>query len=292
MKKVILLAGGTGFIGKALIEVLSREHEVRVLTRDRKKCGGQFYFWDPDQGEIDEKAGQGVTHIVNLCGSGIADKRWTAKRKKELYDSRIRPAAFLFSKRDLFPDLEHYVSASGVNCFDWNKIKTFAEDDPLAGDYLSRLVADWEKSADQFSAICKVSKIRISFVISAQGGGLAKIEKPIKMGFGSPLASGDQAMPWIHLEDLARLFAFVIENKLEGVYHAAAGNTTNRELTEELAKKNNKKLWMPAVPAFVLKLLLGEMASLVIYGVKISNRKIKDAGFVFDYAELAEAVRK
>ncbi len=292
-KKIILVAGGTGFIGKKLVALLEETSEVRVLTRDRAKCGGQYFYWDPDAGELDEKAARGVTHLVNLCGSGIADKRWTAARKRELYDSRIKPAAFLFSKKELFPELEHYISASGVNCFDWNnRAKTYTENDPLASDFLSQLVADWEKSTDQFAAVCKVSKIRTSFVISSQGGGLAKIEKPIRMGFGSPLASGNQPMPWIQLEDLARLFAFVIDHRLGGVYHAVAGNTTNRELTQELAKKLGKKLWLPAVPAFVLKLLLGEMASLVIEGVNVSNQKIRGAGFEFKYSALPEALRK
>ncbi|MGV3631259.1 MAG: TIGR01777 family oxidoreductase [Bacteroidota bacterium] len=291
-KNIILLAGGTGFIGKELIAVLSRQYEVRVLTRDKKKCGGEYFYWNPDAGELDERAAEGVSHIVNLCGAGITDKRWTARRKQELYDSRIEPAAFLFSKRELFPGLKQYISASGVNCFDWNKSKVYTEEDSPARDYLSQLVADWEKAADQFETICPVTKIRISFVISTHGGGLKKIEKPVQMGFGSVLASGNQAMPWIQLHDLARIFAFVIENKLAGVYHAAAGNTTNRELTQELAKKNGKRLWMPAVPAFMLKLILGEMASLVIYGVKISNDKIKNANFVFDYPELSEAVKK
>lgn len=292
-KKIILVAGGTGFIGKELIAVLSQKQEVRVLTRDRNKCGNGLYYWNPDLGEMDEKATEGVTHIINLCGAGITDKRWTAKRKRELYDSRIQPADFLFSKRDLFAQLELYISASGVNCFDWhNTNKVYTETDSLAGDFLSQLVADWEKAADQFREICPVAKIRISFVISNKGGGLAKIEKPIKMGFGSVLASGEQAMPWIHLHDLARIFAFVIDQELEGVCHAVAGNTTNRQLTEELAKKNGKKLWMPAVPEFALKLLLGEMATLVIGGVKVSNQKIRDAGFVFGCTELAKAIRE
>ncbi|MCE3295377.1 MAG: hypothetical protein K0R65_1091 [Crocinitomicaceae bacterium] len=291
-KKIILIAGGTGFIGKELIALLEKIHEIRVLTRDKKKCGGKFFFWDPDLGEIDEKAANGVTHIINLCGAGIADKRWTAKRKQELHDSRVKPADFLYSKKELFTALEHYISASGVNCFDWNKkTKIYTEDDPMATDFLSQLVADWEKGAGQFSGLCKVTKIRIGFVISAKGGGLAKIEKPVKMGFGSALASGEQAMPWIHLHDLVRIFAFVVDTQLEGVYHAVAANTTNRELTEELAKKNGKKLWMPAVSAFVLRLILGEMASLVIEGVQISNEKIRNAGFRFERTELGEAIR-
>lgn len=292
-KKIILVAGGTGFIGKELITMLSKVHELRVLTRNRDKCGGSSYYWNPDLGEMDEKAAIGVTHIINLCGAGITDKRWTTKRKQELYESRVRPAAFLFSKRDLFPALEQYISASGVNCFDWqNRDKVYTENDSMATDFLSELVAGWEKAADQFGEICPVTKIRIGFVISNKGGSLAKIEKPIKIGFGSTLASGEQAMPWIHLHDLVRIFAFVIENNLPGVYHAVAANTTNKILTQELAKKNNKKIWLPAVPAFVLLLLLGEMATLVNEGVKISSQKIRNAGFVFKCTDLAQAIRE
>lgn len=286
---IILIAGGTGLIGKELSSLLKQHFTVRILTRDKSKCDANYFYWNPDLREIDEKALFGVTHVINLCGAGIADQRWTAKRKKELYDSRIIPAEFLFSKRELLPDLKHYISASGVNCFDIEqRTKTFTEEDEIAQDFVSQLVKKWEEAADLFQEKCLVSKIRISFVISPKGGGISKIEKPIKMGFGSVLASGNQAMPWIYIDDLSRIFLHVIENKLDGVYHACSGNTTNKELTLVLAKKNHKRIFLPKVPAFVLKLILGELAILVCEGVRISSQKISDTGFEFKFKNLED----
>lgn len=286
---IILIAGGTGLIGKELSSLLNEHFSVRILTRDKSKCKDNYFYWNPDLGEIGENAFLGVTHIVNLCGAGIADKRWTAKRKKELYDSRIVPAEFLFSKKDLLPDLKHYISASGVNCFDIEqRTKIFTEEDEIAQDFVSQLVKKWEEAADLFQGNCLVSKIRISFVISPKGGGIAKIEQPIKMGFGSVLASGNQGMPWIYIDDLTRIFLHIIEKELAGVYHACAGNTTNKELTLLLAKKNHKRIFLPKVPAFVLNVILGELAILVCEGVRISSQKIINTGFEFKFKNLED----
>jgi uncharacterized protein (TIGR01777 family) len=286
-KKIILIAGATGFIGKKLIDKLSNSAEVRILTRQKEKLNSAYYYWEPYKNEIDLAVFEGVTHIVNLCGAGIADKRWTKSRKKELEDSRIIPTQFLYSKKEFFPQLKQYISASGINCYDSkDNNKIFTENDNLANDFVSQLVQKWENSAAIFSEICPVLKLRISFVISDQGGALKKLEQPIKMGFGAVIGSGKQAIPWIHLDDLVSLFEFGIENKLEGIYHANASNTTNEDITLALAKKLKKKIWLPKIPAFAMKIILGELSFLVLEGIQASNKKILDEGFDFKYKTL------
>lgn len=288
---VVLIAGGSGFLGKEVARELSRMAEVRILTRNKNSTQKGFFYWEPEKGEIDPKALEGVTHLINLCGESIADKRWTPARKKKLYDSRIKPARFLYSLRAQMPTLQQYISASGINCYDYSQHdKIYTEEDPIARDYVSQLVAAWEEEADSFQDLCKVVKLRISFVLSFEGGGLSKLEKPVKMGFASVLGSGKQWMPWIQVEDLARMFAFSIEKQLDGIYNACAGTTTNSEITSLLAQRYGKKMWLPSVPAFVLKIMLGELAVLVLEGVNVSSAKIEAEGFRFNHSDLAEWV--
>lgn len=284
---IILIAGGTGLIGKELITLLSKNYQVRILSRNKEKSSESVFYWNPELNEIDEKALLGVTHIINLCGAGIADKRWTKARKQEIYISRTQPAEFLFSKRTLIPNLKQYISASGVNCYDYtNHEKIYTENDAMANDFVSDVVKKWEEAADLFQTICTVSKIRISMVISQTGGAVEKIEKTIKWGLGAPLGRGTQANPWIYISDLGRIFEHVITQNLEGIYHAAAENSDNKTLTEVLAKRNHKKLFLPNVPNFMMKLILGELSNLVLEGVKVSNEKIKASGFKFEFEKL------
>jgi uncharacterized protein len=290
-KNIILIAGATGFIGKALVEKLKTNFEVRILTRQKDKLAQGYYFWNPVNQEIDEKVFENVTHIINLCGAGIADKRWSSSRKKELEESRTLPAKFLYSKKEMMPKLKQYITASGINCYDFNnETKIYSEADSFAQDFVSSLVEKWEKSADIFSEICPVLKLRISFVISDFGGAIKKLESPIKLGFGAVIGSGNQSIPWIHIDDLISLFQFGIEKNLEGVYHANSGNTTNKQLTLLLAQKLNKKIWLPNVPEFVLKIILGEMSVLVLKGIKASNQKLLSEGFDFKHKILLSPI--
>jgi len=135
-----------------------------------------------------------------------------------------------------------------------------------------------------------VSKIRISPVLDKQGGALVEIMKPIQAGFGAVLGNGNQAMPWIHYEDLERIFDFVIEKQLAGAYNALAATSTNKVFTEVCAASINKKIWLPNLPAFMVKLLFGEMSMLLLEGVQASHEKLAKAGFTFKHTELKEAI--
>ena len=292
-KQIILLAGGTGLIGKQMHAYLRKqEHEVRILTRKRSDFTKNIFHWNPLKQEIDSAALEGVSTIINLSGAGIADKRWTVERKREMIDSRVIPAQFLASLAPQMPDLKQYISASGINCYGYeNPSKIYTELDAFGKDFLSQVVEKWEKAADSFAPFCIVSKIRISVVLTAEGGALETIAKPIKLGFTSALGSGKQWMPWIHINDLVHLFNFVMENRLEGSFNANAKIVNNTEFTDILAKQFDKKRWLPNVPAFVLKTILGEMSTVVLEGVNVSNDKIKKAGFAFQFENLGVAMK-
>jgi uncharacterized protein len=281
-KEHILIAGGTGFIGHKLAEHLRQFHQISILTRTKSYLTRKdYYYWNPEENEIDLRALKDVTVVINLCGAGIADKRWTPARKRELLNSRVNPAEFLHKHMKSMYKLKQYISASGVNCYPIGSDKVFTEEDDFGTDFVSQLVKKWEAGADLFQQNCKVVKLRIGFVLALGEGGLKKMETPIKFGVGSVLGSGNQAIPWIHIDDLVSLFEFSIVNNLEGCFNAIAGNTTNEELTYTLAKKLKRKIFLPKTPGFLVYLIFGQMAVLLLKGIYASNEKIKNAGFIF-----------
>jgi uncharacterized protein (TIGR01777 family) len=282
--KTVLIAGGSGLIGKKLNQVLSKKgYKVYTLTRTAKHRG-QIY-WNPAQQTIEGKHLDKVNIIINLTGENIGEKRWTSDRKKALRDSRVKTTQFLHSLVANLPNLEYYISASGINCYEQDD-EIHVESDPYGNDFLSKLVKEWEAMSDLFESNCKVAKLRISMVLSKRGGALDKMLLPVKLGLGSPIGSGKQMMPWIHIEDLCNLFVFAIENELTGTYNAAANCDSNHDFMKALAKALNRPFFMPKVPAFLLKLMLGEMSALVLDSTNASNEKIKNAGFVFQHEHI------
>ncbi|SFT80809.1 hypothetical protein SAMN05216474_2447 [Lishizhenia tianjinensis] len=290
-KKKIVIAGGSGLVGQALQDFLRKEgHEVYVLSRSAKDKSN-FLHWNPKRKEIAPAAIEGTQVLINLSGQGMADEKWTPARKKELLESRVLPTQFLYASFQKSKTLEQYISASGINCYPLNNYKkVYKEEDAYGDDFLSFIVKEWEKSADLFQNLCKVVKLRISVVLTPTGGALETIAKPIKMYVGSPLGSGKQWMPWITITDLTRMFGHAIDQQLEGAYNAIAHADKNKTFTKKLAKTLNKPLLMPKVPSFVLKLVLGEMSTMVLEGIQASNVKIKSTGFEFQYEALKPAL--
>ncbi|AEA43647.1 TIGR01777 family oxidoreductase [Fluviicola taffensis] len=292
MEKIVI-AGGSGFIGTGLANQLRNAgHEVWILSRKETDLPHFSLNWNPLANQIDERALEGTTILINLCGAELAAKRWTKSRIAELFDSRVQTTHFL---RDCFKNsnsLKQYISASGAVAYGFDHPeKTYTEEDSFGSDIISEITRKWEQAADSFQDICKVSKVRIAVVLSEKGGALEKLANPIKKGFGGVLGSGEQAIPWIYSQDLYRIFEFVLINQLEGSFHASAGNTTNKELTKLIAKRLNKRL-LPAIPAFMVRLLFGKMAMMLLYGNKVSNTKISSAGFSFQHANLNSTIQR
>jgi hypothetical protein len=288
--KNILIAGGSGFIGKKLAAFLeSKGHKVKILSRSTKNS--QFVQWSPGEGTIDEKAVAETQVLINLCGAGIGDKRWSKDRKKDLLSSRVETTKVLFNLRASFTKLEQYISASGINAYGNDDGSVLhSETDPFGNDYVSQLVKKWEEAADIFEVLVPVTKLRIAVVLGDGGGALKKIVPPIKYYIGSALGTGKQQMSWVHSVDLVSQFEHVISNELSGVFNTNAGNVSNQQLTESIAKSLKRPLWFPKVPAFMLKLLFGEMSRLILEGSAADNSKLKASGFQFKYEHLDEAI--
>jgi uncharacterized protein (TIGR01777 family) len=291
MYKTALIAGGTGFVGRKLSSVL-KERGFRVYKLSRKKTSRRGYIhWNPELQTIDSKNLSKINVIINLLGANIAEKRWTESRKKELIDSRVKTTNFLRILAPQMPNLEYYISASGINCYGPETDKVYTETDLFGNDFLSQIVREWEEASDKFQDICPVAKIRSGIVLAKHGGMLKKLIFPFKLGFGSALGTGKQHMPWIHLDDLCRLFSLAIQYKWEGSYNAFAECSTNKDFSKALAKSLRRPFFLPNIPAKLLYLLLGERAILLVGGVKVSNQKILNKGFNFQHKTVESTMK-
>ncbi len=288
MEKV-LITGGTGLIGKHLQTLLKKEgFTVRILTR--KPRNENEFKWDIKEGFIDEKAFENLDHIIHLAGAGIADKRWTAKRKKEIIDSRVESANLLFEKtKTLGLQLKTFVSASGIGYYGAvTSDKTFKEEHDAGKDYLGTVCKLWEIAALQFETLeIPTTIFRTGIVLSNDGGALVKMKTPVI----TPLGSGDQFMPWIHMEDMCRLYLQAIQGELTGIFNAVAPeHQTNTSFSKKLAKSLKRPFVSIRAPEFVLKTIFGELAIILLTGSKISSKKLKKEGFEFTYETLDKAL--
>lgn len=294
----ILITGATGLIGKELVKfLLSKKHTVNYLTTSKSKIESkphyQGFYWNPEQGRIDENCLYEVDVIVHLAGANIA-KRWTKDYKQEIIESRILSAELLYNLVRKTPNqVKQFVSASGTAIYPdsidaiYDETTTETED-----SFLSNVVKKWEESANRFQVLgIKACKIRTGVVLSNNGGALPEMVKPIKMGLGAAMGSGEQVQSWIHISDLVSLYYFVIEKQLEGIYNAVAPiSINNKELTKIIAKKLKKTLFLPNVPEFVMKLILGEMSYLLFSSKNLSSEKIRSLGFQFKFPEIELAI--
>jgi len=288
--KTVLIAGGSGLVGTNLARLLrDKGYAVKFLTR--QKSNDSLIHWNPKTKEIDLQELIDVDVVVNLAGANIGDRNWTDARKKELIASRIDSTLFLSEIAAKMPALSYYVGASGVNCYELIPNRIVSESDAFGSDFLSTLVRDWEAASDQFQAHCPYMKLRIAMVLSGKGGSLEAMKKPISFGLGSPLGKGTQYHPWIHIDDLSRMILFGMEQHLTGTYHAVANCDQNRTMMKEISRQMKRPFFLPAVPAFLLKMILGERSMLVLSDLQVSNDKIKKTGFQFQFEQLTDALK-
>lgn len=283
----VLIVGGTGFIGKALQKAFT-EAKIPFKVLTRTPINSNEYHWNPKEKQIDLKALLKTTHIVNLAGEGIAEKRWTKSRKTALYTSRINATEYLFEtcKANAL-HLEGYIGISGVNAFGFNDLKMYQETDSFGDDFLSTLVKAWENAHSLFSYLPNYSVVRLGMVLSKQGGAYKKIAQPMRYGLGAIAGSGKQMVPWIHLYDVVSVLLFLLKNKSLNVVHAAANNATMKELTTTIADLEQSKIYLPNIPEFMVRLLFGEMGNLLTKSLRVDNNKLTCAGYSFTFNQLS-----
>lgn len=296
MKERVLITGGSGLVGRQLTELLIRNgYEVAILSRKKNNGELKSFFWDFQNNILDPEAIEFADVIIHLAGEGIADKRWTNQQKNKIEESRTMTTKLLFKTVKNAKKKPHtIISASAIGIYGISvSDKVFTEDDISVNDFVSQLVVKWEKAVDEFQTIgIRTVKFRIGIVLSKEGGALAKMMIPIKLGIGSAIGNGTQFMPWIAIDDLTRMFLFATQNKIEGVFNAVSPqHITNNEFSKVIANHLNKPFFMPKVPAFLLKILLGEMSQIVLRGNKVSSKKICELGFEFNFKNINDFLK-
>ena len=292
----VLITGASGFIGQSLVEKLrERDHHVRFLTRGNPTQENQFH-WNPKEEYIDDKAFENLDAIIHLAGANIS-KRWRKKYKKELFESRINTANLLkkyCQKNNIH--LKAFISASGVNCYGTFTSNQILHEDSgvLKNDYLAKLCTEWEQAADQFADLSdRVVCLRTALVLGKDGGAFPLLKNITDINLAAAIGSGKQWMNWIHLEDLIDLYVFALEKPtINGKYNAVADDIpTNKIFMKTLARTLCKFFISVHVPAFLVKLMMGEMSTIILRGSRVSNKKIKSAGFDFQYSKLQKALK-
>lgn len=291
----VLITGGTGTIGKKVCALLKEKgHEVVIVSRSKVESEFPVYLWNPATKEMDLKALDGVKSIIHLAGASVGESKWTEEAKSEILSSRVDSVRLLkqsCEKKKIH--LENFISASAIGWYPMKISKyPFTEDIEHGTGFLADVCSIWEKSADEFLPLANhVAKLRIGLVLDRHSGALPAMIKPINFFVGATLGSGQQAMPWIHLTDVARMFVHALENNLEGVYNAVGPEyTNNAEFIQTLADVVEKPIFLPNIPEFVIRKLFGEKADLVLKGAPISSAKIRESGFHFEFPTLNTAL--
>lgn len=295
----ILITGATGLLGGHLTRsLISKGCEVVWLVRNPEHIrmpGIKAFRWSLKDGYVDPAALEGVSAVVHLAGANVGESRWTDKRKKEILESRTQGTALLAKALDTIPNqVRVVVSASATGYYGNHPAgMVMQEITPPGQDFLATVTSAWESAAAQLkSTERRLVVLRIGVVLSTAGGAVPKLSLPIKWMVGSPVGSGKQIISWIHAEDACELIAFAIrQESIQGVYNAAAPEVvSNTDFTRALARSLRRPLWLPNVPAFALRMMLGEMADMVLGGAAVSSEKIQQAGFHFAFPDLTSAL--
>ncbi len=300
----VLITGGTGMIGKHLMKMLlDKGYEIIVMSRKSgagsQESGISFANWDIKNQTIDASAIAKADYIIHLAGASVAEKRWTAKRKKEIVDSRTQSSALIVKALKEIPN--HVKAVISTSAIGWYGADTkdslrngFNEDAEADTEFLGTTCKLWEKSIEPVEALNKrLVKLRVGIVLSNTGGALVEFKKPLKTGLATVFGNGKQIVSWIHIEDLCRMFIHAIEHEeMKGAYNAVATfPLKNKELMIALAKKIRGQFFIPVfIPAFVLRIILGEMSIEILKSASVNNHKIKSTGFNFLYPSIDSAL--
>ena len=300
--QTVLITGGTGMIGQALAKrLIANGYDVIILSRNPKRSSRPhltYAKWDVEKGEIDEYTLANTNIIVHLAGEGVADKRWSVKRKQAIVDSRVQSGNLLVKAlSENKHQVKTFIAASAIGWYGPDTAKSlengFAETDTPDDSYLGNTCQLWEQSTEVIGDMgIRLVRLRIGIVFNKKGGALAEFLKPAKFALATILGNGKQIVSWIHHQDLCKMIQYAIETPaLQGVYNAVAPNpVTNKKLVLTIAK-NTYPIYFPSfVPSFILKIMLGEMSIEVLKSTKVSAQKIQEAGFVFDYPNVEEAI--
>lgn len=294
-----LVTGATGFIGRKLVSSLLREgHNVRILSRDSRKAetffgsAVDFAAWDAAKDPFPIDALANIDSFVHLAGEGIADKRWSPRRKREIYESRIRGTrAIVSALNSMGNPPRSFICASAIGFYGDRKDEVLTEKSERGTGFLSDVCADWELEAGKTQNKVRAVQLRIGIVLGKEGGALKKLLPLFSLGLGGSIGKGRQWMSWIHVDDLVRLLIEVALNPayLGPVNAVSPEPVTNSQFTRQLGKALGRPTLLPA-PGFALKLFLGEMAAVVLSSQRLHPEVAVANEFRFTYPTLPSAL--
>lgn len=293
----VLITGASGLIGRRLTEKLL-EQNFNVVHLSRKKYslkGIQTFFWNPAAGKMDEKSLENTEVIINLAGENIVEKPFSDRRKSAIINSRTQSAQIL--KRSLEQNqhsVKVVINASAIGFYKKNTNEWMMENSPSGNDFISDVVNKWEDSAQVFEKMnLRTVILRIGNVLSPKGGAFSKLFQPICFFIEPVMGNGMQQFSWIHIDDLCEIIIKAIqEEKFRGTFNAVSPDpVSNVNFMDEIKETSNRFALKIKIPAFCLKLILGERSDLLLDGIKVSPQKIVDYGFQFKYPTLKEAIK-
>lgn len=295
----ILVTGATGLIGQRLCrDLLSEGHQIRILSRSPQRvkiaAGIEAIAWDPLVGPPPDEAWTGVEAVIHLAGEPVAASRWTEAQKRSIRDSRVTGTRNLvggMKKAAVLPQV--LISASAIGFYGNRGEELLDEKSAPGNGFLSQICVDWENEASRARELgARVSQVRIGVVLSQDGGALEKMLLPFKLGLGGRLGSGRQWFPWIHLDDIVGLIKHsLMTSSVTGPINGAApGIVRNEEFTKVLAESLNRPVFFP-VPELALKILMGEMAEVVLASQRVTPKVALESGYQFRYPQLKPALQ-
>lgn len=297
MQKSVLVTGASGLVGEALVKVLANQgYFVKALSRDDRQQSpfANFFKWDVSEGKIDEDCVTGVDAIIHLAGENIASLPWSKRRKKVILESRTRSIAMLYELLEKHPhQVKVVVSASATGYYSHRGDEVMTEDKLPARDFLGQTCLEWERAVAEGKRLgLRVVSLRSGTVLASAGGIYNKLAKAIKMRLGAVPGTGKQWMPWIHIDDVVAMYIFAMEhNGIQGVYNMTASQQINfSTFVHTIAQHVDKSIWLPHIPEFALKAVLGQMSELMLSSTRVSADKIRNAGFLFKYPEIDRAI--
>lgn len=295
MKKV-LITGATGMVGQKLAKASTDlGWQVHYLSTSKSKLQsaiGKGFYWNPNTMEIDPACIEDVEIIFHLAGATVS-KKWTKSYQQEILNSRVFSTRLLKSLlSEHVNEVKHVISASAIGIYTDSKTNYYEESSTeISSNFLGRVVQAWEEEVAKLNHLRKVSMVRIGLVLDKNGGAFPKLVTPIKFGVGATFGDGSQWQSWIHVDDLVRIFIFLAQKELGGVFNAVAPNpVTNKMMTQEVAKKLKKPLLLPGIPKIAMQLVLGEMHQLLYESQRVSSDKLMDRCFEFQYPQLSQAL--
>lgn len=298
----ILITGASGFVGSALTrKLLSMGHEIHILTRNKDHLPALFltdkvkaFTWSDQKVRPPLEAIDGIDGVINLMGENIASQRWSQEQKEKLRVSRVDATNNLVDliEENRSQPLKFFISSSAVGIYPVNREEFIDENGKNGNNFLAQLCIDWENAAKKISKTQRLVIIRTGVVLEKHGGALKKMLPPFYLGLGGPIGDGNHYMSWIHLDDLVNIFIEAsTQASYQGVYNGVAPTPVNNfDFTKALGKALKRPTLFP-VPDQILKIVFGEMSSVILDSQKIISQRLKEVNFQFQYPDIDSALQ-